>query len=169
MANLFSVCALVQTWRVKIPDGGTEAHGERIPDPFWSVIVNKLATNTNKRPSEQVDRCKFGLAGSGLTCECITAPQLCASDHIYSRTTHNNRTLVTYGTKWDLYFCIDLPFQVHLGNFSTRPALPNSPSHPVSYIHPRILSILLLRDDSYNHIPDHRQFTGRQRPRSVSL
>lgn len=35
MANAFSICALVQSWRVSIPDGGTEAHGDAIPDPKW--------------------------------------------------------------------------------------------------------------------------------------
>jgi potassium channel subfamily K len=35
MANAFSVCALVENWRVKIPKGGTEEHGIDIPDPKW--------------------------------------------------------------------------------------------------------------------------------------
>jgi potassium channel subfamily K, other eukaryote len=35
MANTFSVCALVQYWRVEIPPGGTEAHGIDIKDPKW--------------------------------------------------------------------------------------------------------------------------------------
>lgn len=35
MANAFSVCALVENWRVKIPEGGTEEHGIDIPDPKW--------------------------------------------------------------------------------------------------------------------------------------
>jgi potassium channel subfamily K, other eukaryote len=35
MANAFSVCALVQSWRVEIPPGGTEAHGIDIKDPKW--------------------------------------------------------------------------------------------------------------------------------------
>jgi potassium channel subfamily K, other eukaryote len=35
MANAFSICALVQSWRVEIPPGGTEAHGIDIKDPKW--------------------------------------------------------------------------------------------------------------------------------------
>jgi potassium channel subfamily K len=35
MANAFSICALVDNWRVKIPKGGTEEHGIDIPDPKW--------------------------------------------------------------------------------------------------------------------------------------
>lgn len=35
MANTFSVCALVQYWRVEIPPGGTEEHGIEIKDPKW--------------------------------------------------------------------------------------------------------------------------------------
>lgn len=35
MANTFSVCALVQYWRVELPPGGTEAHGIDIKDPKW--------------------------------------------------------------------------------------------------------------------------------------
>jgi potassium channel subfamily K, other eukaryote len=35
MANTFSVCALVQYWRVEIPPGGTEEHGIDIKDPKW--------------------------------------------------------------------------------------------------------------------------------------
>ena len=35
MANAFSICALVENWRVKIPPGGTEEHGIDIPDPKW--------------------------------------------------------------------------------------------------------------------------------------
>ena len=37
MANTFSICALVQYWRVEIPPGGTEAHGTDIKDPKWYV------------------------------------------------------------------------------------------------------------------------------------
>jgi potassium channel subfamily K, other eukaryote len=37
MANAFSICALVQNWRVRIPPGGTEEHGVDIKDPKWSV------------------------------------------------------------------------------------------------------------------------------------
>ena len=35
MANAFSICALVENWRVQIPPGGTEEHGIDIPDPHW--------------------------------------------------------------------------------------------------------------------------------------
>lgn len=35
MANAFSLCALVENWRVSIPPGGTEEHGIDIPDPKW--------------------------------------------------------------------------------------------------------------------------------------
>ena len=35
MANAFSICALVQNWRVSIPKGGSEGHGIDIPDPKW--------------------------------------------------------------------------------------------------------------------------------------
>ena len=37
MANAFSICALVENWRVKIPKGGTEEHGIDIKDPKWCV------------------------------------------------------------------------------------------------------------------------------------
>ncbi len=39
MANAFSICALVENWRVSIPPGGTEEHGIDIPDPKWSVNI----------------------------------------------------------------------------------------------------------------------------------
>lgn len=35
MANAFSICALVENWRVDIPLGGTEEHGIDIKDPRW--------------------------------------------------------------------------------------------------------------------------------------
>ena len=35
MANAFSICALVENWRVSIPPGGTEEHGIDIPDSKW--------------------------------------------------------------------------------------------------------------------------------------
>ena len=38
MANAFSICALVEKWRVKIPSGGTEEHGLKIEDPKWYVL-----------------------------------------------------------------------------------------------------------------------------------
>ncbi|THU91876.1 voltage-gated potassium channel [Dendrothele bispora CBS 962.96] len=37
LANLFSVCALVQTWRIKIPDG------TRISDPKWVLALNSTS------------------------------------------------------------------------------------------------------------------------------
>ena len=43
MANAFSVCALVENWRVKIPPGGTEEHGIDIKDPRWLVAVNAVS------------------------------------------------------------------------------------------------------------------------------
>jgi len=35
MANAFSICALVENWRVEIPPGGTEQHGIDLKDPKW--------------------------------------------------------------------------------------------------------------------------------------
>lgn len=35
MANAFSICALVEDWRVEIPPNGTEEHGISIKDPKW--------------------------------------------------------------------------------------------------------------------------------------
>ena len=35
MANAFSICALVENWRVSIPKDGTEQHEIDIPDPRW--------------------------------------------------------------------------------------------------------------------------------------
>jgi potassium channel subfamily K, other eukaryote len=46
MANAFSVCALVQYWRVEIPPGGTEAHGIDIKDPKWYVNGPRSYTGT---------------------------------------------------------------------------------------------------------------------------
>ncbi|KAJ3850926.1 hypothetical protein EV368DRAFT_44245 [Lentinula lateritia] len=40
LANLFSVCALVQTWRVKISGGESETQGQRISDPHWLIGLN---------------------------------------------------------------------------------------------------------------------------------
>ncbi|KAL1746868.1 hypothetical protein HDZ31DRAFT_80905 [Schizophyllum fasciatum] len=40
LANLFSVCALVQTWRVRISSDGNERNGERVPDPHWVLAPN---------------------------------------------------------------------------------------------------------------------------------
>lgn len=35
MANAFSICALVENWRVSIPKGGRAGNGIDIPDPRW--------------------------------------------------------------------------------------------------------------------------------------
>lgn len=43
MANAFSICALVQNWRVEVPPGGTEEHGIDIPDPKWLIAVNAVS------------------------------------------------------------------------------------------------------------------------------
>ncbi len=43
MANAFSICALVENWRVKIPAGGTEEHGIDIKDPKWLIAVNAVS------------------------------------------------------------------------------------------------------------------------------
>ncbi|KAJ9654127.1 hypothetical protein H2198_006807 [Neophaeococcomyces mojaviensis] len=43
MANAFSVCALVENWRVEVPPGGTEAHGIDIRDPRWLIAVNAVS------------------------------------------------------------------------------------------------------------------------------
>jgi potassium channel subfamily K len=40
MANAFSLCAIVENWRVSIPPGGTEEHGIKIRDPRWLIGVN---------------------------------------------------------------------------------------------------------------------------------
>ncbi len=37
MANAFSICALVENWRVSIPPGGSEEHGIDIKDPQWYI------------------------------------------------------------------------------------------------------------------------------------
>lgn len=41
MANAFSICALVENWRVNIPPGGTEQHGIDIKDPQWYATQRK--------------------------------------------------------------------------------------------------------------------------------
>ncbi len=38
MANAFSICALVEKWRVSIPPAGTEEHGIKIEDPKWYFV-----------------------------------------------------------------------------------------------------------------------------------
>jgi potassium channel subfamily K len=43
MANAFSICALVETWRVYIPPGADEGHGERVEDPKWLIAVNSIS------------------------------------------------------------------------------------------------------------------------------
>jgi potassium channel subfamily K, other eukaryote len=40
IANAFSICALVQSWRVIVPPGGTEEHGIKIQDPHWYGCVD---------------------------------------------------------------------------------------------------------------------------------
>lgn len=39
MASAFSVCALVENWRVMIPPGGTESNGVEEKDPKWCVKI----------------------------------------------------------------------------------------------------------------------------------
>ncbi|KAF8073335.1 hypothetical protein FPV67DRAFT_740612 [Lyophyllum atratum] len=43
LANLFSVCGLVQTWRVAIPDGETEIAGTSVKDPPWLLALNSIS------------------------------------------------------------------------------------------------------------------------------
>jgi potassium channel subfamily K len=43
MANAFSICALVETWRVHFPPGLDEGHGERVEDPKWLIVVNSIS------------------------------------------------------------------------------------------------------------------------------
>ncbi|KAE9982803.1 hypothetical protein BLS_005385 [Venturia inaequalis] len=42
MANAFSICALVESWRISIPPGGSEAIGESITDPKWLLAINGI-------------------------------------------------------------------------------------------------------------------------------
>ncbi|KAL3421839.1 Outward-rectifier potassium channel TOK1 [Phlyctema vagabunda] len=42
MASTFSICALAVKWRVYIPPGGVEEHGEYIQDPKWLVAINAV-------------------------------------------------------------------------------------------------------------------------------
>jgi potassium channel subfamily K, other eukaryote len=35
MANAFSICALVESWREELSKSGTEEHGIKIKDPNW--------------------------------------------------------------------------------------------------------------------------------------
>ncbi|KAK3177457.1 hypothetical protein Dsin_033180 [Dipteronia sinensis] len=43
MANAFSICALVENWRIEVPPEGTEGHGINIPDPTWLIAVNAVS------------------------------------------------------------------------------------------------------------------------------
>ncbi|KAL9027018.1 MAG: hypothetical protein Q9196_004404 [Gyalolechia fulgens] len=45
MASAFSVCALVENWRVIVPHGpgGNEAHGIDIKDPEWLIAINTIS------------------------------------------------------------------------------------------------------------------------------
>lgn len=43
MANAFSICALVETWRVHIPPALDEGHAERVEDPKWLIAVNSIS------------------------------------------------------------------------------------------------------------------------------
>ncbi|KAH7402581.1 potassium channel-like protein [Pyrenochaeta sp. MPI-SDFR-AT-0127] len=43
MANAFSICALVEKWRVFISPGSDEAHGVKIEDPKWLIAVNSIS------------------------------------------------------------------------------------------------------------------------------
>ncbi|CAO2657648.1 Nn.00g037740.m01.CDS01 [Neocucurbitaria sp. VM-36] len=43
MANAFSICALVEKWRVYIPSGSDEAHGFKIEDPKWLIAINSIS------------------------------------------------------------------------------------------------------------------------------
>ncbi|KAJ4293134.1 hypothetical protein N0V90_008416 [Kalmusia sp. IMI 367209] len=43
IANAFSICALVEKWRVYIPPGADEGHGFKVEDPKWLVAVNSIS------------------------------------------------------------------------------------------------------------------------------
>ncbi|KAH0558992.1 hypothetical protein GP486_004391 [Trichoglossum hirsutum] len=43
MANAFGICALAGSWRVSIPPGGTEEHGNGVTDPAWLIAVNAIS------------------------------------------------------------------------------------------------------------------------------
>ncbi|KAF2104383.1 potassium channel [Rhizodiscina lignyota] len=43
MANSFSICALVQSWRVYVPKGVSETKGQHIKDPPWLIAVNSVS------------------------------------------------------------------------------------------------------------------------------
>lgn len=55
LANLASVCALVQTWRVYVPPGASEIHGDRVADPAWLVV--------DARPRRHYFYCPIRLVG----------------------------------------------------------------------------------------------------------
>ncbi|KAL1648335.1 hypothetical protein SLS58_002088 [Diplodia intermedia] len=43
LANAFSICALVEKWRVYIPPGMDETVGEPVQDPSWLIAVNAVS------------------------------------------------------------------------------------------------------------------------------
>ncbi|KAI5785856.1 hypothetical protein EDC01DRAFT_631774 [Geopyxis carbonaria] len=43
LANLMSVCALVQSWRVEFTPGVPETEGARVADPAWLLAVNAVS------------------------------------------------------------------------------------------------------------------------------
>jgi hypothetical protein len=43
MANAFSICALVENWRIAIPQGEPDSAGTDIPDPTWLIAVNAVS------------------------------------------------------------------------------------------------------------------------------
>jgi len=43
MANGFSICALVYSWRSYIPPNSTPANGFRLPDPRWLIAINAVS------------------------------------------------------------------------------------------------------------------------------
>jgi potassium channel subfamily K, other eukaryote len=49
MANTFSICALVQYWRIEIPPGKTEVDGIDIKDPRWFDCPFQINMSNRKR------------------------------------------------------------------------------------------------------------------------
>jgi potassium channel subfamily K len=43
MANAFSICALVEKWRVFIPPGTDEGHAIKVEDPKWLIAINTIS------------------------------------------------------------------------------------------------------------------------------
>lgn len=45
ISNLFSACALAQTWRVEfqLNDEGSETKGKRVTDPDWLIAINVVS------------------------------------------------------------------------------------------------------------------------------